>query len=710
MKTSYGSYTDSSPGVDNTAAPRRWLQLAQAWFLQMAACRLCRNLTLAAFIAVLIIESIILIPSYRNYEENLLRNREQVLRQSIDIFLLSSTDRPDPELLLTLLAEDGLTGVNLIAPNQTLSAGEPVTLPGDASGALRQLERPSLNRIDLFWPENSLHRNYRVEVRLDISTVQAELAAFVFRILGLSVLIAAFVTLVTMAVMDRMVISPLLCLRNRITAAGADAKNPLNYIEPTARNDELGEVQTALNQMLEQNGTYLQQLQALNNELDQVLSDRTRSLHATEQELRIRNWYDQLTGLANRSLFEKSIDRVLSDPAQAHQTGFVLMLGLDGFQAINGIAGHETGDLILQEIGRRLSRFTRDKRHVARLGGDIFAIVLTRDESHKYFSLEMEIQNLIESCTAPIPVGDNNFQCDVSAGVAFFPSDGDNAAILLQHAEIAMLRAKKSEDNAIEFFTADFGEQIQYRQEMLKDLKNAISNGELQLHYQPQFDSHRICVGYEALLRWQHPERGMVSPAEFIILAEESGLIIAIGNWVIDEACRTMKTWLDKGFQGRMAINLSALQFRDKALVSYIAEKLKAYQLPARHIELEITESALIQDIDQALSVLNEFAQLGIDIAIDDFGTGYSSLAYLKKFPMRRIKIDQAFVTGLPDNEADTVLCQTIVSLAHNLGCQVIAEGVETEAQALWLINVGCDELQGFLLGRPEPAPCFPGL
>ncbi|MBS3805829.1 MAG: EAL domain-containing protein, partial [Oleiphilaceae bacterium] len=275
------------------------------------------------------------------------------------------------------------------------------------------------------------------------------------------------------------------------------------------------------------------------------------------------------------------------------------------------------------------------------------------------------------------------------------------------HAEIAMHRAKKSADLKVQFFASDLGEQIQRRQDMVKDLRHAIERQQMELHYQPQFDRLRRCVDYEALLRWRHPEFGMVSPAEFIPVAEEAGLISPIGLWVIEEAATTMKQWVEQGFSGRMAINISARQLADSSLVEHIRGVLEALDLAPGYLELEITETALMEDVTMALEILEGFRSLGVLLAVDDFGTGYSSLAYLKALPVKRIKIDRIFVTGLPDNGQDKVLCRTIISMAHSLGFEVIAEGVETEAQADWLIASGCNELQGFLLGRPGPAAKF---
>jgi diguanylate cyclase (GGDEF)-like protein len=520
------------------------------WARQLSGCRLCRNLTMAAFVAILAIEVAILIPSYRNYEEDLL------------------------------------------------------------------------------------------SVRVDVSDVSSELVAFVFRILGLSLLIAVFVTAVTMFVVDRMMLSPLLRLRERISRAGDDAEHPLRYLMSTGRRDEFGEVEGVFNSMLKQNASYLAKLKLLNRELDQLLDERTQTLRRTEQELEIRTLYDQLTGLANRSLFEEQVDHHFRH-AHANKEA-VLVLGVNDFQALNGLAGHETGDRVLQEIARRIAGFSPDHGDVARLGGDVFGLLVGEVGRTPAESIEARISAIIEACERPVQVGGKSYECEVSAEVAVTQLDGQDARTLLSHAEIAMHRAKKSPSQRVQFFASEFGEQVLHRQEMIRSLKVAIQNRQFQLYYQPQFDRLRRRTGYEALLRWHHPVIGSVSPAEFIPLAEETGLIVRIGDWVLEQAVITLKRWVDRGFRGRIAVNVSAMQLHDQGFADRISDLLRRYEVTALQLELEITETALMDDVERAMATLSRFRELGLALAVDDFGTGYSSLA-------------------------------------------------------------GCDELQGFLLGKPGP-------
>jgi diguanylate cyclase (GGDEF)-like protein len=689
-------------GGQNAGHPGARRSLTE-WARQLASCRLCRNLTLAAFAAILLIEAAILVPSYRNHEESLLRHRVDIATQAIVTFLAAKNAQAvTPTMLNDLLAESPLSGISIKTQSGRLSAGEAVSQPGPADSRLRNLPRADQGAIDLVWSQNPALAHYDVHGRVNVSSVRGELVAFVWRILGLSLLIAAFVTIVTMAVVDRMMLSPLLNLRDRISRAGKDTEHPMDYVRAPERCDEFGEVETAFNSMLKRNASYLSRMRHLNQKLDQLLEERTLSLRKTERELEMSTLYDQLTGLANRNLFEEQLDRYFSrQNASNDGSEALLVLGLNNFQTLNGIAGHEVGDRMLQEVARRIARHSGDHSHVARLGGDIFGVLVAENDRVGGDSLESRISSIIESCEAPFRIGRQLHECEVSAGVAVTPMDGQNARTLLSHAEIALQRAKKSPGQRVQFFASEFGDQVHRRQEMIRDLKAAIRENQLQLHYQPQFDRHRHCVGYEALLRWHHPAHGPVSPAEFIPLAEETGLIIGIGDWVLEEAISRLAVWIGKGFAGRVAVNVSALQLSDQHLTRKISDMLSRFGVSPEHLELEITETALMNDVEQAMGTLEGFRTLGLQLAVDDFGTGYSSLAYLKALPVSRIKIDQSFVTGLPDNEQDQALCRTIITMAHNLGCEVIAEGVETEAQAAWLAASGCDELQGFLLGRP---------
>ncbi|MDX1756196.1 MAG: EAL domain-containing protein [Marinobacter sp.] len=690
-------------------APLGWA--TRQWFRQLAACRLCRNVTLAVFVAILVIETLILVPSYRNYEEDLLRQYEAVARQGIATFLASTNVSKEPAAAQALLRATGLLGIDMKTADGSQAAGEPVGQAAATDGKLRDIPRPAPGKLDLLWSNPEWAPDWEIAARLDISELSGELWAFVFRILGLSLLIALFVTLVTMSVLGRMMLAPLLRLRHRILQAGEDAAHPLHYVRQPERCDEFGEVAGALNKMLVHISTYQDRLQVLNEELDKLVDQRTRSLKATEKELHIRSWYDQLTGLANRALFEEHLRNFLrhAETESAAGVGALLMLGLDNFQTINGLAGHAAGDRMLQEIAHRLSHYAQEKNLVARLGGDVFALLLPHMSGADPQKLQREIEAITGTVSQPVIVSGQELQCDVSVGVALIPTDGQDAPTLLQHAEIAMQKAKAVRENSIHFFSKTLSQQVRQRQTLLTELKSAIPQGQLKLHFQPQCDAVRDCVGYEVLIRWDHPSWGPIPPSHFIPLAEDSHLILTLGDWILEQAIVQAKRWIEEGFHGRVAVNLSAQQFAKPGLVDEISELLTQHRFPANQLELEITETAFMGDIDRAITIMQQIRALGVQLAVDDFGTGYSSLAYLKLLPVNRIKIDRAFVKELPANQQDLILCRTIITMAHNMGCQVIAEGVETEEQATCLLDAGCDELQGYLLGKPGPVVLPPG-
>ncbi|EMP54735.1 diguanylate cyclase domain-containing protein, partial [Marinobacter santoriniensis NKSG1] len=406
----------------------------RAWAIQLAGCRLCRNLTFAAFAAILVIEVAILIPSYRNYEEGLLQSRVDIVSQAIVTLIKAAQGQDVPESALeSLLTSSPLTGVSLRRNGTEYRVGEAIDTSYPADGLLRAAPRTSKGTIDLAWRSDVRFSGYEVLARIDVSNVPSKLVAFVFRILGLSLLIAVFVTAVTMFVIDRMMLSPLLRLRDRISRAGEDAEHPLEYLTPAGRSDEFGQVERVFNSLLKQNAAYLARLKRLNQELDQLLEARTRTLRKTEKELEIRTLYDQLTGLANRSLFEEQLNSHFGSSEHSRGKEAVLVLGLNDFQTLNGLAGHETGDRVLQEIARRVAGFSADHGRVARLGGDVFGL-LVEERARTPIDLEARISTVIESCQRPIQIGRKTFEFEFSAGVAISGLDGQDARTLLSHA------------------------------------------------------------------------------------------------------------------------------------------------------------------------------------------------------------------------------------------------------------------------------------
>jgi diguanylate cyclase len=407
--------------------------------------------------------------------------------------------------------------------------------------------------------------------------------------------------------------------------------------------------------------------------------------------------HDPLTGLPNRASFAQRLDQHLRAPPDASGTFAVLCLDLDRFKEINDVFGHAAGDALLVTLARRMQDAIGDT-FLARLGGDEFAIVASAEgQAPKAAALA---EKLLGAVVDEILVNQQPLRVGLSIGVALFPDDGTNADALTANADAALYRAKAEGRGTIRFFEAEMDQQIRERRAMQLDLRNAVERNELKLYFQPQARVQHEIVAFEALLRWHHPVRGFVPPTSFIPLAEESGLIIGIGEWVLREACREAAKWSKPIL---VSVNLSPVQFRHGDLPSLVHEILLETGLPAARLELEVTEGVLINDFARTVSILRRLKSLGVHIAMDDFGTGYSSLSYLQAFPFDKIKIDQRFICNLEHDAQSATIVRAVIGLARGLDIPVVAEGVETEAQLSFLTAEHCDKVQGFLIGRPEP-------
>lgn len=422
---------------------------------------------------------------------------------------------------------------------------------------------------------------------------------------------------------------------------------------------------------------------------------------AAESRIQWLSHFDVLTGLPNRTLLKDRTEQAISMVQRASEPLTMMLVSIDHFSNVNDTLGHQIGDALLQEIAKRLSDSVRDQDTVARLGGKEFVLVLPGTPANGAAHLATELlHNLAQ---AYLPVSDHDLGLTASIGIASYPDNADDFDTLFKAVEIAMHRAQAKGRNTYQFYRADMYEQVQARDAMINALRQAAALDQLQLLYQPQVDlqSGKIC-GTEALLRWTHPELGAISPVQFIALAEESGLITGIGEWVLRRACRDIQSWLAQGIAvPHVAINASPLQFRDENFVSQVKGIISAAQLDPAYIYIEVTESALMDDVPQSEAMLRALKEFGVKLSLDDFGTGYSSLSYLKRFPFDQVKIDQSFVREVATNPSDHMLVNVIVSMAHGFGMKVIAEGVETEAQCEIMCASICDEIQGYLFSKP---------
>ena len=433
------------------------------------------------------------------------------------------------------------------------------------------------------------------------------------------------------------------------------------------------------------------------------ISERKR----LETKVQYQATHDALTGLANRTLLHDRLHQAIAQATRNEREIWVIFVDLDRFKMVNDSLGHKAGDAFLLAVSERLQAIVREADTVARLGGDEFVLVLP--ESNETSMTVNTLQRIMQTISRPIPVEEKEFSLNCSLGVAVFPNDGEEAELLIERADMAMYRAKETGRNNFQFFTAEMNERLIERMRIEEALRDAVERQEFELHYQPQVDlvTGRV-IGAEALIRWRHPEMGLISPARFIPLAEETGLIVPLGHWVLRTACEQTTTWERAGLLGphglRMAVNLSARQFAQPDLVQSIADAVRDSGIAPDRLEIELTEGLVMTDVENAIETMHEMKRLGVQLSIDDFGTGYSSLAYLQRFPIDVLKIDQSFVRDITASSGDATIVHTIISMAHNLRLRVIAEGVETEEQLAYLRKHECDEMQGYYFSRPLPA------
>ncbi|MDB5794547.1 MAG: hypothetical protein JWR25_926 [Noviherbaspirillum sp.] len=439
--------------------------------------------------------------------------------------------------------------------------------------------------------------------------------------------------------------------------------------------------------------------------LSSTLSTLIDKLTQREAQLEHQATHHPLTQLPNRALVKAVLNQTISQATKEHRQVAVLIAGLDRFKAVNDTLGHAGGDNMLRSVAERLAACIGASGTLGHLGRDEFAVVLEENDI-TLPQTTLLATRLQESIEAPFAVAGIEFFLSLSIGISQFPKDGQDAEALLSYSEAALHQAKQKGGNHIEFYEAQLNVAVLERLALERELRQALDKQQFELHYQPQvsFKTGAI-VGVEALIRWRHPERGLIPPLKFIPLAEASGLIVPIGDWVLNEACAQAMVWRAQGLAPvRMGVNVSARQFSDEKLVQRVSDALSRSGLEPTYLKLEITESLLMQEVEHSIRIMQDLADLGLHIAIDDFGTGYSSLSYLKRFPISELKIDQAFVRDLTSHSDDAAIVRAIISLGHNLKLSVIAEGVETGEQASFLRQADCDEMQGYSFSRPLPA------
>jgi len=490
--------------------------------------------------------------------------------------------------------------------------------------------------------------------------------------------------------LQRLISEPIKSLASSMRTV-SEEKNYSYRVQKTSQ-DELGSLFDGFNEMLSE------------------IETRDKELQKNEARLGHLAHHDPLTKLPNRLLFHDRLDHSLARAKRMKSRLAILFIDLDRFKNINDSLGHDIGDKVLCAISERLNSRVREADTLARLGGDEFVIILEHlkrnDDVRRY------VEKLLKDLAQRIEGLDQELHVTASIGISLYPDNGEDVDSLIQAADIAMYQAKGQGSNIYQFYAADMN--INSRESLLLEnqLRSALKEKQLVLYYQPQYElkTGRL-IGFEALIRWEHPDLGMVSPLDFIHLAEESGLIVPIGEWILFTACKQMKKMQEQWqLPLRMAVNISPRQFLHPSLVQTVAEVLYRTKLKPCYLELEITESMVMGNVDQAISKMNEFNKMGVELAIDDFGTGYSSLEYLKKFPISKLKIDQSFVRELGTDPDDTAIVNSVIALGKGMELEVIAEGVETVEQLDLLRNKGCDQGQGYLFSKPLPVAALPSL
>lgn len=697
--------TDSDQGksgISMWAKSKQKMQSPKIW-----NSRLSWRIVLAVFLTIMTVQASLLALTLKRYEADKLielRNTSlSTLMQLIDPHITDHLASPmTPDQLNRLVSGSSISGLTIYSADYQFLAtgGEPVvtTIFGEDDLSKTYTSQDGRNYEVVFRPRDFGGPPYFIVARLDASKVTESVALYVRQNILIMFLMSAFVTTVLMIALGKWLLEPIMFLSDNLTLALANPETPNITRSPYDKRDEIGKAIDSAQELIKQNAKNLRHVKG-----------------AAQSQIHKLAYYDTLTNLPNRTMFVQKLSeyvRLANGDTNSMSRLAILTIDLDHFKDVNDSMGHNVGDAILGAVGRRLKAALPEDTLVARSGEDEFAITYPLSEGGLTAKeVGEKVRDII--IQNPFKVFNESFQIRASIGVSTFPDDAMDPNQVLKNADIALNRAKEDGRDCIREYLEDFDKAVQARFQMLRDLRFAMENDDLTVYFQPQLDLRTgAVIGAEALIRWFKKDGSkeggkFISPAEFIPIAEQSGLIVPIGNWVLEHACIEAKKWHDAGHNIRIAVNVSGEQFQQGDLVNQVGKVLAETGIKPHLLELEVTESAFMEDIQQTIRTLKDLHALGVELAIDDFGTGYSSLSYLRQFPIDRLKIDQSFIRNALNNSDDAAIARTIIGLGRSLNLKIIAEGVETMEHEEFLLTEGCDEVQGFRYSRPVPAEKF---
>ncbi len=680
------------PELQSGTAPRVWRS------------RISWRITLTVFAVIFLIQGVALYYSKQNFQMAQLDQLRAVARTA----LMQHLTKVTPALLqqgeiplsnksaTRIIATSPVRGLTLygLDGNQIISYGEETTLP--PQHGLSTYWTADKSRYEVLYTPSDINSPFNIVATIDSSNIPPAIKNYVARSIVIFILMTGLVTSILMFVLGQWLLEPILTLRKNLLSAAKNPKEPDILGAGKEGRDEIGVTLRIANGLIRKNAWNIKQME-----------------RQTEERIHRLAYYDTLTGLPNRTLFMDNLEEALKRKVKGEDRRLsVFLIDIDHFRELNNTMGHEIGDRFLEAVGRRLLGAAPPDAVVARLNADSFAVMTLLDYADNDGSATLE--QLLNALETPVNILQEEFKVRVSVGVANAPYDGHDSRTLMKNADIALSRAKDDGHDTVRYYSDDLDMAVHQRFRLLGDLREALQNDQLQLYFHPQFDlGTDAIVGAEALLRWQQPDNSpegnhLVPLEEFVQVAEQTGLIIPLGEWVLRHACETAKSWQEHGGPVlSVAVNITSVQFHHGDLVNAISRILQETGFDAHLLELEITESVFMEDIQTSIDTLGQLHELGVRIAIDDFGTGYSSLSALRAFHADRLKIDPSFIRNALINEEDAAIVKTIITLGHSLGVKVVAEGVETAFHLAFLKDQGCDEAQGFQYSRPLPSDKF---